>query len=108
VNQWPSYLAYATSFLTIGGMWMAHDGIFRRLASADGMVMRLNILLLMLISFLPLPTKLVGKAIHKAASAERAAVIFYGLVLLARPRSVGDLGGDQRALALRGRAPRSA
>ena len=44
-DQWPSYLAYATSFITIGGMWMAHHAIFRRLAGADGNVMRLNILL---------------------------------------------------------------
>ena len=48
-DQWPSYLAYATSFLTVGGLWLAHHGIFRRLASADGMVMRLNILQLMLV-----------------------------------------------------------
>ena len=30
-DQWPSYLAYATSFITIGGIWMIHHGIFRRL-----------------------------------------------------------------------------
>jgi transmembrane protein TMEM174 (potassium channel) len=35
-DQWPSYLAYATSFITIGGLWLAHHGISRRLASADG------------------------------------------------------------------------
>jgi uncharacterized membrane protein len=82
-DQWPSYLAYATSFLTIGGIWLVHHGIFRRLASADGMVMRLNILLLMLVSFLPFPAKLVAEAINRATATERAAVIFYGLVLLA-------------------------
>lgn len=81
-DQWPSYLAYATSFLTIGGLWLAHHGIFRRLASADGVVMRLNILLLMLVAFLPFPTKLVAEAINLTAG-ERAAVIFYGVVLLA-------------------------
>ena len=81
VDQWPSYLAYATSFITIGGLWAMHHAIFRRLASADGVVIRLNILLLMLVSFLPFPTKLVAEAIH-LTSAERAAVIFYGLVLL--------------------------
>lgn len=80
-DQWPSYLAYATSFITIGGLWLAHHAIFRRLASADVVVMRLNILLLMLVSFLPFPTRLVAEAIH-LTSAERAAVIFYGLVLL--------------------------
>jgi uncharacterized membrane protein len=81
-DQWPSYLGYATSFLTVGGLWLIHHGIFRRLASADVVVMRLNILLLMLVSFLPFPTKLVAEAID-LTSAERAAVIFYGLVLLA-------------------------
>ena len=25
-HQWPSYLAYATSFITIGGLWMVHHG----------------------------------------------------------------------------------
>lgn len=24
VHQWPNYLAYATSFITIGGIWLAH------------------------------------------------------------------------------------
>jgi uncharacterized membrane protein len=79
-DQWPSYLAYTTSFVTIGGLWLAHHGIFRRLASADGGVMRLNILLLMFIAFLPFPTKLVAEAVDTGHS-ERAAVIFYGLVL---------------------------
>jgi uncharacterized membrane protein len=89
-DQWPSYLGYATSFLTIGGLWLIHHGIFRRLASADAMVMRLNILLLMLVSFLPFPTKLVAEAID-LTSAERAAVIFYGLVLLSISVVIGAL-----------------
>jgi uncharacterized membrane protein len=89
-DQWPSYLGYATSFLTIGALWGIHHGIFRRLARADAMVMRINLLLLMLVSFLPFPTKLVAEAID-LTSAEGAAVIFYGLVLLSisvvpRPR----------------------
>jgi uncharacterized membrane protein len=74
-DQWPSYLGYATSFLTVGGLWLIHHGIFRRLAGTDVVVMRLNILLLMLVSFLPFPTKLVAEAID-LTSAERAAVIF--------------------------------
>ena len=34
-NQWPSYLAYVTSFITIGVIWLVHHGIFRRLARAE-------------------------------------------------------------------------
>jgi len=89
-DQWPSYLAYVTSFLTIGGIWLGHHAIFRRLHEADGNVMRLNILLLMLVSFLPFPTKLVAEAID-STGAESTAVIFYGVALLATSLVVSAL-----------------
>lgn len=79
-EQWPSYLAYVTSFLTIGVIWFIHHGMFRRLAFADATITRLNLLLLMLVALLPYPTKLMAEAINNSES-ERAAVIFYGLVL---------------------------
>jgi uncharacterized membrane protein len=81
IDQWPSYLAYATSFITIGGIWLAHHGIFRRLQYANQPLMLINLLLLMAVSFLPFPTKLMAEAIH-SSDAERAAVIFYGASLL--------------------------
>jgi len=80
-HQWPSYLAYVTSFLTIGGIWAAHHGIFRRLAYANQRLMLLNLVLLMAVSFLPFPTKLMAEAIHDEGAA-RTAVIFYGGTLL--------------------------
>ena len=43
--------------------------------------MRINLLLLMAVSFLPFPTRLVAEAIRDQ-SAERAAAIFYGMCLL--------------------------
>jgi uncharacterized membrane protein len=81
-HEWPAYLGYATSFLTIGGLWLAHHGVFRRLRYANNSVMRINLLLLMAVSFLPFPTRLVAEAIRDQ-SAERAAAIFYGACLLA-------------------------
>ena len=77
LHEWPSYLAYVTSFLTIGGVWLAHHGIFARLRYVDSTLMRLNLLFLMAVAFLPFPTRLVAEAIRDA-DAERAAVIFYG------------------------------
>jgi uncharacterized membrane protein len=76
-DQWPSYLAYTTSFLTIGGLWLAHHAIFRRLVFADQIVIRLNLALLMTASFLPFPTRLMAEAID-AHEGEHAAVLFYG------------------------------
>ena len=90
-DQWPSYLAYATSFITIGGIWLAHHGIFRRLQYANTPLMLINLLLLMAVSFLPFPTKLMAEAIH-SSDAERAAVIFYGGI------TARDLVPAQRAV----------
>lgn len=92
VHEWPAYLGYATSFLTIGGIWLAHHGVFRRLLYADNRVMRINLLLLMAVSFLPYPTRLVAETIRNQ-DAERAAVIFYGLSLLAISLLFGALWG---------------
>jgi uncharacterized membrane protein len=81
LHEWPSYLGYATSFLTIGGLWLAHHSLFRRLRFANSTVVRINLVLLMAVAFLPYPTRLVAEAIRND-SAEPAAVIFYGLSLL--------------------------
>ncbi len=52
-GEWPAYLAYVTSFLTIGGIWLTHHGIFARVEYVDRLLMTLNLLLLMAVSFLP-------------------------------------------------------
>jgi uncharacterized membrane protein len=80
-DEWPSYLGFATSFITIGGVWMAHHGAFRRMQYANDRIMRINLLLLMAVSFLPFPTRLVAEAINDT-DAERTAVVFYGACLL--------------------------
>lgn len=90
LDEWPAYLAYVTSFLTIGGIWLAHHGIFVRLQYVDRRLMRLNLLLLMVVSFLPFPTRLAAAAYHDT-DAERAAVVFYGLTLLAVSAVMGAL-----------------
>jgi uncharacterized membrane protein len=92
VDQWPSYLAYATSFITIGGIWLLHHGIFRRLRYANRPLMLLNLALLMAVSFLPFPTKLMAQAIYET-DAERAAVIFYGATLLVISLLISALWG---------------
>ena len=91
-HQWPSYLGYATSFVTIGGIWLAHHGIFRRLRYANRRVMNVNLALLMAVAFLPFPTRLLAEAIRDA-SAERAAVIFYGASLLVISLLISALWG---------------
>ena len=81
LDEWPSYLAYVTSFFTIGAIWLQHSAITHALKGADPTLYRLNLLVLLLVSFLPFPTKLVSEFIHDR-DPERIAVAFYGLTLL--------------------------
>ena len=78
---WPSYLAYVASFSTIGAAWLGHNAITEYLERTDAAFVRLNLLLLLFVSFLPFPTRLVAEFIHQA-KAERVAVTFYGIILL--------------------------
>jgi uncharacterized membrane protein len=80
LDQWPSYLAYLVSFSTVGALWLAHNAITEYLERADATLLRLNLLLLMVVSFLPFPTKLLGEFIQKN-QAERVAATIYGLNL---------------------------
>jgi uncharacterized membrane protein len=82
LHEWPSYLAYVTSFLTIGVIWLEHSSITGALRAADATLYRLNLVVLLLASFLPFPTKLVAEFVGER-DPERVAVVFYGIVLLA-------------------------
>jgi uncharacterized membrane protein len=77
----PSYLAYVASFSTIGAAWLGHNAITEYLDRADAAFVRLNLLLLLVVSFLPFPTRLFADYIGQD-SAERVAVTIYGANLL--------------------------
>jgi uncharacterized membrane protein len=80
-NQWPSYLAYLVSFATIGAVWLSHTVITEYLDHADSVFLRLNLLLLLVVSFLPFPTRLLAEYSDEA-ELERVAATVYGLNLL--------------------------
>jgi uncharacterized membrane protein len=80
-HAWPAYLGYLISFLTIGAAWLAHSALTDRLTRADSLLLRINLLLLLVVAFLPFPTKLIADALHHS-NAERVYVTLYGLTLL--------------------------
>ena len=79
-DQWPSYLAYFTSFFTVGAFWLRHHTITNAMAAVDGGFIRLNLLAIFFLSFLPFPTKLVAEFLE-TEDATRVAVVFYGILL---------------------------
>ena len=78
---WPSLLAYVVSFSTIGASWLGHNAITEYLDRANATFVRLNLLLLLLIAFLPFPTRLFADYIGKDQP-ERVASTIYGVSLL--------------------------
>jgi uncharacterized membrane protein len=77
LHAWPTYLAYATSFLTIGIIWMNHHFCVETMARADRTLMFLNLVLLMTVGFLPFPTRLVAESFQNGQGGERPAVLAY-------------------------------
>jgi uncharacterized membrane protein len=80
LHEWPSYLAYLVSFSTVGAVWIGHAVITEFLERATPLLIRLNLVLLMVVSFLPFPTRLLAEYIGEDAP-ERAAATIYGLNL---------------------------
>ncbi len=81
-RAWPSYVAYVVSFLTIGGAWVAHHSLTDRMERVDSLFLRLNLLFLLAIAFLPFPTRLVAEALERSTDWERMAVTVYGITIL--------------------------
>jgi TMEM175 potassium channel family protein len=75
---WPSYLAYAVTFLFIGQVWANHHVMFDHIRAADRVVLLLNTLLLMAVAFLPFSTSVLADALHNGQG-QRTAVVFYAV-----------------------------
>jgi uncharacterized membrane protein len=64
--------------LTIGGAWLLHTALTEQLAGIDQLFLRLNLLVLFVVVFLPFPTRLVAGSLASTGS-ERVYVTMYGL-----------------------------
>ncbi len=81
-GQWPSYAAYAISFITIGIIWINHHVMFRRLKIVDHGILIWNLLLLMCVGALPFTTALMAAYLKEGAGENLAAAVYSGSFLL--------------------------
>jgi TMEM175 potassium channel family protein len=77
LHAWPQYAAYALSFVTIGILWINHHTVFQQIDRVDRTFLMLNVVFLMVIAFVPFPTRLVAE--HLGHEGARAAALLYGL-----------------------------
>ncbi|HYM65608.1 MAG TPA: TMEM175 family protein [Candidatus Sulfotelmatobacter sp.] len=76
INLWPKLLSFFISFIVIGIFWMGHIIMFNFIKRSDRVLLWLNVLLLLMVSFIPFPAALIGEY-----SSDKYAVILYGLTL---------------------------
>jgi uncharacterized membrane protein len=81
-DSWREYFAYALSFVVIGVYWMLHHRVFDRIVREDRVLLRLNLVLLACIAFLPFPTAVLGDygSNTAAVTAYAASIAATGLV----------------------------
>jgi uncharacterized membrane protein len=78
-HAWPSYVAYAVSFVTIGIMWINHHQVMGQIGRVDRRFILANVGLLLCIAFVPFPTRLVAE--HVRDSSARDAALTYGFTM---------------------------
>jgi uncharacterized membrane protein len=88
LHIWPSYVAYALAFVTIGIMWINHHNVFRQIDRVDRTFLTINIFFLMVIAFVPFPTRVLAEhLLHDA----RPAAFAYGLTMTVMAAMYGTL-----------------
>jgi TMEM175 potassium channel family protein len=78
---WPSFAAYAISFLTIGIMWLNHHRLFLLVRHATPGFLMLNVLFLMGVAFLPYPTAVIAGHIQEPEG-RTIATLLYGATMV--------------------------
>jgi uncharacterized membrane protein len=81
LHIWPSYGAYAVSFVTIGIMWVNHHQLMHQIDRCDRRFLLATVGLLLCIAFVPFPTRLVAE--HLRDGELRSAALAYGSTMTA-------------------------
>ena len=76
IAEWPSYAAYAISFLTLGIVWVNHHTVFTQIGRVDRTFLFINVVFLMIIAFSPFPTRVLAEHLREGS---KAAAFAYGL-----------------------------
>jgi uncharacterized membrane protein len=74
--EWPSYFAYLVSFAVIGIIWVNHHGLCGLVKRADRLVLFANLFLLLTVSVIPFPTRLLAEYLTASGDSHVAAAIY--------------------------------
>ncbi|MBV9292619.1 MAG: DUF1211 domain-containing protein [Frankiales bacterium] len=81
-HAWSSYAAYVVSFAVIGITWVNHHSLFARIALMGRSLLFLNLGLLLGLSVLPFPTRVLAENLTAGGSDAHVAAFLYSAVML--------------------------
>jgi len=81
LDEWPSYLGFVTSFVTILIMWVSHHRMFSYIRRADPPFLFANGLLLFVVTLVPFPTAVLAEYFETPGAAT-AGAFYAGIFVL--------------------------
>jgi uncharacterized membrane protein len=81
LGQWPEFVAYVVSFLTIGIMWVQHHRLFTVIARSNTTFAMINVVFLMFIAFVPFPTAVLAQRLGSQVDALGATLLYGGTMV---------------------------
>ena len=97
-HEWPSYVAYLVSFFVIGIIWLNHHTMLTLVDQVDRVVLFANLVLLLTVSVIPFPTRLLADYLlepdgHVAAAIYSATMLAMGIAFSALWRAISRRPG---------------
>jgi uncharacterized membrane protein len=87
LHQWPSYVAYLVSFVTVGILWIDLHGMMSAVREVNRRFLERTLLFLLFISIIPWPTSIAAPYANHGSQADAAAVSS-----ITEPRSAPAVG----------------
>lgn len=79
--QWPTYLAYVTSYFFVAVVWLNHKAAFMHITRMDRPTHWANLLILFSVALVPFPTAVISHTMERESPVDvRVAVAMYALV----------------------------
>lgn len=96
VDLLPNYIGFLSSFLVIARFWYAHHQLFGMLERSDGRLVWANLVMLLVVAFLPFPTAVLAEYVQLSVGTcfYAAWLTLLGVVQVVLTRVA--LGGDRR------------
>jgi uncharacterized membrane protein len=82
LHQWPSYVAYLVSFVTIGIIWIEHHGMMSAVRSINRRFLERTLVFLLFVSVIPWPTAIAAQYARQGFTQARLAAVVYATTML--------------------------